>query len=195
VRTDLAGRSTLPGLYAAGEVACTGVHGANRLASNSLLEGLVFGARAGRSAAQDYARESNGEIKPVKIPRAAESFVAEARGAGEVALAVRKRVKRLMWERVGIIRSREGMGRALREFDQIGRAPLAPQSRNFLTVATLIAHSALWREESRGAHFRSDYPERDDAHWRVHSVVGEGGAITASHSVEFGEKRDKISVE
>ena len=182
VRTDLEGRASLAGLYAAGEVACTGVHGANRLASNSLLEGLVFGARAGRAAAADFADER-------VVPRAGagedEREVSAARASGEIALAVRKRVRRLMWERVGIIRSRESITRALLEFEQIARAPLARASRNFLNVATLIARSALWREESRGAHYRTDFPQRDDEHWRVHSIARLGAEI---YSSEKGEK-------
>ncbi|HEX8775689.1 MAG TPA: L-aspartate oxidase [Pyrinomonadaceae bacterium] len=189
VRTDLDGHASLPGLYAAGEVACTGVHGANRLASNSLLEGLVFGARAGRAAARDHA----GEV--VSPQRSAEAIV-EPGGAGfrprhaeGIALAVRKRVRRLMWERVGLLRRREGLSRALLEFEQIGRAPLSLTSRNFLTVATLVARSALWREESRGAHFRLDYPQTDDQHWRRHSIIRAGADITSS------EKIDGMSVE
>ncbi len=184
VRTDLDGRSTLPGLYAAGEVACTGVHGANRLASNSLLEGLVFGARAGR-AATACATESVRER--VEISNNDASVVAvDARRRGDVALAVKKRVRRLMWERVGILRSRAALQRALREFRQIADAPLGTTSRNFLTLATLIASSALWREESRGAHFRTDYPARDDERWRVHSITRRTDEqIEASALIDF----------
>jgi L-aspartate oxidase len=173
VRTDLEGRATLPGLYAAGEVSCTGVHGANRLASNSLLEGLVFGARAGRAAAVDCA---HGSVKPDDALEqvAGSEKTPGALPAGEIALAVRKRVRRLMWERVGILRCRESISRALAEFAQIARAPLSRASRNFLNVATLIARSALWREESRGAHYRTDFPARDDERWRVHSIIREG---------------------
>jgi L-aspartate oxidase len=184
VRTDLDGRASLSGLYAAGEVACTGVHGANRLASNSLLEGLVFGARAGRAAARDHAGESVG------AQRRADALV-EPGGAGfrprngeGIALAVRKRVRRLMWERVGLLRRREGLSRALFEFEQIGRAPLSLASRNFLTVATLIARSALWREESRGAHFRLDYPHTNDKDWRKHSIIRAEADITASAKID-----------
>ncbi len=188
VRTDLEGRATLPGLYAAGEVACTGVHGANRLASNSLLEGLVFGARSGSAAAADHARGRHvvgAQDAAIEDERTvSETAVAGARASGDVALAVRKRVRRLMWERVGILRNRESIKRALLEFEQISRAPLARASRNFLNVATLIARSALWREESRGAHFRTDFPERDDEHWRVHSIVREGAEISSSTEVE-----------
>ncbi|HEX8138823.1 MAG TPA: L-aspartate oxidase [Pyrinomonadaceae bacterium] len=190
VRTDLDGRASLPGLYAAGEVACTGVHGANRLASNSLLEGLVFGARAGRAAAHDMAGSN------LSVPANEDAGVMESHGLAadgpqvgprrreEVALAVRKRVRRLMWERVGLLRRREGLERALSEFDQIARASLSLASRNFLTVATLIARSALWREESRGAHFRLDYPRTDDEHWRVHSILRNGQEITSSPKIE-----------
>lgn len=191
VRTCLDGRTTLAGLYAAGEVACTGVHGANRLASNSLLEGLVFGARAGRAAAEDYASRSDVDVRREDALREAlkkdEGAGVEhgARAGGEIALAVRKRVRRLMWERVGILRNRDSMKRALREFEQIARAPLSVSSRNFLTVATLVARSALWREESRGAHFRTDFPARDDERWRVHSIIQSGEEITRSETIDF----------
>lgn len=196
VRTDLDGRASLPGLYAAGEVACTGVHGANRLASNSLLEGLVFGARAGRAAAADQFQES-------AKSDAAETAAAEGNGgaannavAGEIALAVRKRVRRLMWERVGILRSRESISRALLEFEQIARAPLSRSSRNFLTVATLITRAAIWREESRGAHFRTDFPARDDAHWRAHSIIRDGADIKGAAEVGMmSDEKEAMSAE
>jgi L-aspartate oxidase len=185
VRTDLDGRTSLQGLYAAGEVACTGVHGANRLASNSLLEGLVFGARAGRAAIEDGARQSpcvhqdaSGEADTGGGPDV-------PRQPGDIALAVRKRVRRLMWERVGILRSRESVRRALREFEQISKAPLGHASRNFLTVATLTARAALWREESRGAHFRIDFPTRDDQNWQVHSIIRAGEDISSSALIDF----------
>ena len=185
IRTDLDGRASLPGLYAAGEVACTGVHGANRLASNSLLEGLVFGARAGRAAAREHAAES------ASVQRSAAEAGGETVGAQSrprrtegIALAVRKRVRRLMWERVGLLRRRESINRALFEFEQITRAPLSLASRNFLTVATLIARSALWREESRGAHFRLDFPQTDDEHWCTHSIIRAGTDISSSPKID-----------
>ncbi|HEX8843239.1 MAG TPA: L-aspartate oxidase [Pyrinomonadaceae bacterium] len=183
VRTDLSGRASLPGLYAAGEVACAGVHGANRLASNSLLEGLVFGARAGSAAAADFADGQRG----AHDHEVADGRDVSSHGSGEVALAVRKRVRRLMWERVGILRSRDSIGRALLEFEQIERAPLARASRNFLSVATLITRSALWREESRGAHFRTDFPARDDERWRVHSIIRTDMEITSSKEIKMGD--------
>jgi L-aspartate oxidase len=191
VRTDLDGRTSLPGLYAAGEVACTGVHGANRLASNSLLEGLVFGARAGRAAARDsagshaaatspsFSSGDDGEGAGVGASRE------DLRRVGAAADAVRKRVRRLMWERVGILRSRASLTRALTEFEQIARAPLRTAPRNFLTVATLVARAALWREESRGGHFRLDFPARDDERWRVHSVIQKNAGLSSSETIEF----------
>ena len=193
VRTDLHGRTTLAGLYAAGEVACTGVHGANRLASNSLLEGLVFGARAGHAAVADCAH-----VPPAAEKRAALSAGDEATRGDVLAqqfsagtLALRKRVRRLMWERVGILRTRASLKRALAEFEQIARARLPAPARNFLTGATLIARAALWREESRGAHFRLDFPERDDARWRVHSIAQKDADIVGSETIDFVMKNER----
>ncbi|HEX8685302.1 MAG TPA: FAD-binding protein, partial [Pyrinomonadaceae bacterium] len=189
VRTDLEGRTTLPGLYAAGEVACTGVHGANRLASNSLLEGLVFGARAGAAAAEDLkggpARPAADADEAAGLSESEAAAAADARRAGAAAGAVRKRVRRLMWERVGILRTREGLERALKEFGEIASAPLLAGPRNFVTVAAIIARSALWREESRGGHYRLDFPRRDDEHWRAHSVIRSDAGLGRAETVEF----------
>jgi L-aspartate oxidase len=177
VRTDLWGRTSVAGLYAAGEVACTGVHGANRLASNSLLEGLVFGARAGEAAFGDTRNTS--VSAPVNISTS-------AGGASEyqISTAVRKRIKRVMWERVGIIRDRGALQRALREFEQIAESRLSVSSRNFVSLAGLVARAALWREESRGGHFRSDFPAPKDE-WRFHSVQRLGSEIQASRKIAF----------
>lgn len=180
IRTDLWGRSTLPGLYAAGEVTCTGVHGANRLASNSLLEGLVFGARAGEAAILD----SSNNV--VRIPRSGSETLASwdpERGT-MISTAVRKRIKRVMWERVGILRDRDSLRRALKEFDQIASSNLSTSSRNFVTLAKLVATAALWREESRGGHFRTDFPEQHDE-WRVHSIQASGHEISSAAHISF----------
>ncbi|MFL6375254.1 MAG: L-aspartate oxidase [Pyrinomonadaceae bacterium] len=178
IRTDLWGRSSVPGLYAAGEVACTGVHGANRLASNSLLEGLVFGARAGQAAATDASelKVPSSELKNAK-PKTRSS-----KPGTQISTAVRKRVKRLMWERVGILRDRTGLERAIKEFDQIASADLGTSSRNFVTLARLIATSALWREESRGGHYRTDFPQQDER-FHVHSIQRLGQDITAADTI------------
>jgi L-aspartate oxidase len=178
IRTDLWGRSTLGGLYAAGEVSCTGVHGANRLASNSLLEGLVFGARAGEAAARDNAECGirNAEFKEQRSMVKDQPFA--------LSTAVRKRVKRIMWERVGILRDGGSLRRALIEFDQIAAGNLSGSSRNFVTLAKLVATAALWREESRGGHFRTDFPEQHDE-WRIHSVQTKGRDIRREKTIAF----------
>jgi L-aspartate oxidase len=174
IRTDLWGRTNIPCLYSAGEAACTGVHGANRLASNSLLEGLVFGARAGRAAAEEAS------TLPLAVPREQPDIPQNA--PSHLFTAVRKRVKRLMWDRVGIVRDEESLKRALKEFDQIASGNLGTRSLNFVTLASLVATAALWRQESRGGHFRSDHPRPSDE-WRVHSVQRLGGEISSSRSI------------
>lgn len=176
IRTDLWGRSSVPGLYAAGEVTCTGVHGANRLASNSLLEGLVFGARAGKAAAEDSLKVRVSDVRSEASRM--ESINAEA----GIATAVRKRIKRVMWERVGILRDRDSLKRALKEFTQIASGNLGTSSRNFVTLAQLVATAALWREESRGGHYRTDFPEQDEK-WRVHSIQKLGEQIYGAGSI------------
>ncbi|MGE5245933.1 MAG: L-aspartate oxidase [Betaproteobacteria bacterium] len=169
VDTDTSGRTSVAGLFAAGEAACTGVHGANRLASNSLLEGLVFGARAGL-AMQERPREA----APLRPDRRV--VPAPARTPGEQAVQPRSsstapddEIRGLMWESVGLFRSRTGLEHAIRRLDAFG-APDDLPLRNMLTVARLVARAALRREESRGAHFREDFPARDDEHWRFHAV-------------------------
>jgi L-aspartate oxidase len=101
-----------------------------------------------------------------------------------ISTAVRKRVKRVMWERVGILRDEISLSRAIAEFEQIERSNLSTSSRNFVTLALLVARAALWREESRGGHFRSDFPEqRED--WRIHSVQKLGDAIGSAETIDF----------
>jgi L-aspartate oxidase len=181
IRTDLWGRSTLAGLYAAGEVSCTGVHGANRLASNSLLEGLVFGARAGQAVIEDTLQLAVGGLRSAanKTP---DSALRNPQSV--ISTAVRKRVKRIMWERVGILRDKDSLQRALKEFRQIAAGNLTASSRNFVTLATLVASAALWREESRGGHYRTDFPDqRDD--WRFHSIQEKGKDIRTAAQMDF----------
>ena len=169
VQTDLDGRTTIPGLFAAGEVACTGVHGANRLASNSLLEGLVFGARAGRAM-----RESNEKNQPSTSP--GPPTVTEERAVRLKADPIE--LSRIMWQDVGLFRDRDGLMRALsvlepawKDLDAMltaGRV-LDPQdwrTASIISVGRLIARAALRREESRGGHYRSDFPDRDDINWK-----------------------------
>ena len=174
VDTDEWGRTSVPGLYAAGEAACTGLHGANRLASNSLLEGLVFGARAAeamtgapQAAALKRDRVAAPDGRDASSPQPQPSPQPPASGPDSV--------RTLMWRSVGLFRTREGLAAAV---DTLERAAVSTspstadgwRDRNLLTVARLIARAALRREESRGGHFRADFPERDDARWRVHLV-------------------------
>jgi L-aspartate oxidase len=162
VRTDVLGRTTLAGLYAAGEVACTGVHGANRLASNSLLEGLVFGARAGLTAAE----ESSPEITAAE-PR---DWDYGSAADWRIDDGTQSQVKRIMWSKVGIVRNRVGLEEALESLHQIAARPLNTRSWNFVTLARLLSEAALARRESRGAHFRRDFPERNDAQFGIHTL-------------------------
>jgi L-aspartate oxidase len=151
--TDLRGRSSLPRLYAVGEVARTGVHGANRLASNSLLEGLVFAERVARDL------ESTPRRFPVPRARRWEVPPLEDRGAAQVAA---DEVRALMWEHASIARTARGLRSCLKALDAVeGRLPAgATEERNLLDTARLIAQAALLRKESRGGHFRSDFPTR-----------------------------------
>ena len=185
VRTDLHGRSSIAGLYAAGEVSCTGVHGANRLASNSLLEGLVFGARAGASAIADN-HELRMTIDELENAHTESGILNRQSG---ISTAVKKRVKRVMWERVGILRDQNSLNRALKEFEQIEKSNLSTSSRNFVTLAKLVAAGALWREESRGGHFRNDFTQRDDVNFDQHSVQKLGAEISASEKINFDAKK------
>ena len=167
VRTDTRARTTVPGLYACGEVACTGVHGANRLASNSLVETVVFAQRAAahilsaEGGAADPAREAVTTAAGLRTP------------------PDRAVLQSLMWEAGGIERTGEQMKTALRS---IGKWPAgAPgttihelESRNLATAGELMMEAALRREESRGAHFRSDFPARDDKHWKKRQVFRRG---------------------
>jgi L-aspartate oxidase len=173
IRTDLKGRSSLPGLYAAGEAACTGVHGANRLASNSLLEGLVFGARAAATMME--------ESKHPRPAAAADPEPLEAGATQNEAEPFIRGIQQLMWNKVGIVRSRPGLTEAIQQLQAAAQELPAQTSRrncearNIHTTAQLIARSALARLESRGAHYRIDYPEHDDSKFRKHSIVGEKG--------------------
>ena len=164
VRTDVDGRTSLPRLYAAGEVACTGVHGANRLASNSLLEGLVFGARAA-SAMRETKAVSSG--KP--------NILEYAASAGGNADEILKELQHRMWQDAGLLRDAAGLSAMEQELDRLRIAPTAERGSlelaNLHAVAELIVMSALAREESRGAHYRTDFPKRDDVHFAKHSVV------------------------
>lgn len=163
VKTNLNGETNLRGLYAAGEVACTGVHGANRLASNSLLEGLVFGARTGKAALES----------PV-VPNTDSLCSPEPYSSVAACIEVRRTLRKLMWERAGIIRCAESLGEAMERiltWKEITELQYATRQelelKNMITVGGIIIHAALSRKGSVGAHYRSDFRERGEE-WQQH---------------------------
>jgi L-aspartate oxidase len=168
VATDLMGRTSMPGLFAAGEAACTGVHGANRLASNSLLEGLVFGARAAAAMCEASAAGGlgAGRLMAGDLPAGTDG-APSLPPAGARPLATDD-VRDLMWKEVGLFRSRDGLAAACAALAGPPAAPDDPILANLIQVARLMAAAALRREESRGSHFRADFPARDDLHWQIH---------------------------
>ncbi|MEQ4500457.1 L-aspartate oxidase [Nocardioides kribbensis] len=163
VATDLWGRTDVPGLYATGEVACSGVHGANRLASNSLLEGLVFSRR--------IASVLPGELRGWSEPL---DPADDGRAPGLVDAAVRPRLQETMTARAGVLRSAAGLTAAAEEVAALAAEPAtavdvaAWETTNLVTLSTALAGAALLREETRGSHWREDFPERDDARWAGH---------------------------
>ena len=180
VTVDADGRTTVPGLLAAGEVTSSGLHGANRLASNSLLEGLVYGGRAGAAASADALAVAAGgaeefRLPPISFPRAAD-VGGDAQGALDLA-DIRNSLRALMWRQVGVERAEEPLAEALETVEGWCRYvlprqfadPQGWQLQNMLEVARLMIRSGLVRRETRGVHFRSDHPRADDA-WRSHIV-------------------------
>jgi L-aspartate oxidase len=171
VTVDLSGRTSLPGLWAAGEVSSSGLHGANRLASNSLLEGLVYGAHAGASASQ-AALASPGQYRVYPLASPVVAAPAEPLDLEDI----RNSLKAAMWRDCGVRRSGEFLNEALESVDQWRRYVLARQFdaiegwelQNMLTLARVMIQAALVREESRGVHLRTDHPRLDDARWNKH---------------------------
>jgi L-aspartate oxidase len=182
IDTDVWGRTSLPGLFAAGETACTGVHGANRLASNSLLEGLVFGARA---AAAMREPPQAAALQPDRIAGETRERGSETGGAPRDGALDEPAIRDLMWRSAGLFRTHQDLADAVSQLDrayadqQPRRAAQAGSAGwwrrfNLLTVARLVARAALRRQESRGGHFRADFPARDDLHWKIH-LFDQGG--------------------
>jgi L-aspartate oxidase len=186
VQTDLWGRTSLRGLYAAGETADTGVHGANRLASNSLLEGLVFGARSGQAMISDAPAAKHKSGSTSKLPAAAPVSAASSKPPKPVlkhgpAFA---KIRDLMWRYVGILRNGKELQKAIQQFQALDlprtEAPERAEYevRNLHSLALLMARSALAREESRGSHYRSDFPYLDDDKFKKHSFVERDKDVT-----------------
>jgi L-aspartate oxidase len=170
IRTDLNGATNIAGLYAAGEVAATGVHGANRRPSNSLLEGLVYGARAGKAMREELKQLRNSANAPKKA----------ASQNGPVDAGIEEligQIQDIMWKDAGIVRTRVGMQEALKKLEAVGPRVAHPRTRraweaaNLHLAGSLVVRAALAREESRGAHYRTDYPARDDKKFLKHSVT------------------------
>ncbi len=185
VATDLHGVTTLRGLYAAGEVAATGVHGANRLASNSLLEGLVYGARAASSMID---RRSNSH-RPAQAAVAASASAPAVNPSARPAMqeqeleGIVNEVRCLLWEKVGIIRNGKDLCEVTRRLDSLSVKPAgapgrcAYEARNILEVARLIARCSLERKESRGTHYRADFPLKINSDPPKHSYVSKGSSV------------------
>ncbi len=191
VKVDAEGATTIPGLFAAGEVSSTGLHGANRLGSNSLLEGLVYGARSGRKAAREARR-----ISRLPIPfETREAMAGEASEAGYLDLPdLQKSLQSLLWHRAGIERSGPELEASLRQVKEwisyvlpiSFHNPVGWTLQNMLTTAYLIIRGALCRAESRGVHFRTDYPEQR-REWERHQEVSR--EILEREDEEIGSKR------
>jgi len=185
VVVDVDGRTSLPGLYASGECACSGLHGANRLASNSLLEGLVFSRRIARVLDADQvppppARVLSGEAQPSAVVD-----IDRARGV----------LQQVMTDFVGVTRSagslREAadvLGGMARILEATFARPFELELQNLATLAALLAHAAWLRTETRGTHARSDFPERDDARWRVHTTWRRGVGVAEVPVGDLGRR-------
>ncbi len=172
VEVDLYGRTAVENLFAVGEVASTGVHGANRLASNSLLEGLVFGHLAALAAGEAVAhgKAESGDLFQ-------ETVSADHR-VEEICLAVRPRLQQLMWGKVGLLRNEAGMTEALEYFQTWGslleyrfRGVESCENQNMLLIGTLMARAALARRHSIGCHYREDYPEIASGIEQKHTLI------------------------
>lgn len=182
VLTDLWGRASIPGLYACGEVACTGVHGANRLASNSLLEGLVFARRIVTALAEDELGAADGHL--VEGP------------AGLLPHAMRRPMQQVMDVEAGVLRSADSLSLAAGSLQRLGEAGGAHPSTedwettNLHQIATVLVRHAQLREETRGSHWREDFPDRDDARWRVRLVtrVGNDGTLETREELVMGAR-------
>ncbi|HXY23543.1 MAG TPA: L-aspartate oxidase [Candidatus Acidoferrum sp.] len=190
VKTDLWGRTSLPGLYAAGETAATGVHGANRLASNSLLEGLVFGARAGQAMMKDApaGKRQPGALpgSPAPLPgnsSTAQKETAKAAEKKSAACVTLTKIRDIMWREVGIMRSGKELTEAIKQLEALELPKSDKPSRgshelrNLHKLGLVMARAALAREESRGSHYRSDFPYRNDENFSKHSLEQKGKEV------------------
>jgi L-aspartate oxidase len=193
IRTDLAGRTSVPGLYACGECACTGVHGANRLASNSLLEGLVFARRIAADIVETLPRlpappegaRRHGSVEGSTAPGPFATDLPPSPD-GLASARIRPLLQRTMSQECGVIRDAAGLERAAAQLVKFADDPAdeagleAWETTNLLAVATALVQAAAVRHETRGSHWREDHPERDDGHWLGHldTTLGADGALS-----------------
>src|SRR5262245_23878606 len=194
VRTDLDGRTSVPGLYACGEVACTGVHGANRLASNSLLEGLVFAERI----AADIRRSRTAQPRSV-TPVAALADGRPPAPGGLFDADIRTPLQQAMTAGAGVLRSRASLGETLRNLTELRQKVTTDsctetwEATNLITVATALASAARFREETRGSHWREDFPDRDDPDWLGHlDQTLREGTITMQYQPKGLGQREEL---
>ncbi len=185
VQTNLWGETNVPGLYACGEVACTGVHGANRLASNSLLEGLVFGARIVERTTQTAARETaHADANAFRISETAPVFPDQRRVEKPSLAALQK----LMWDQVGLVRDEAGLSAARTELAVWQHALQEPHTaaehelKNMVLIGSLMATAAVERRESRGSHCRRDFPAADPR-WQRHILLSRVAAARRAREV------------
>lgn len=198
VETDLDGATTVPGLFAAGEVACSEVHGANRLASNSLLEGLVFGARAARAAI----RFGGGQAKVLLCARAVDFTQQQDEKLPrmlEDAEKLRNSLRRLMWGKVGLVRTKDSLASALAQLSRWDRQVLGTfatradsEVRNMVQVSRCIARAALWRDHSIGTHYRADVPDAKPPGWKQHSRLRLDGQLAGSKATRMRELKREV---
>jgi len=172
---DEQARTTLPGLWGAGEVTSSGLHGANRLASNSLLEGLVYGAIAGRNASEAARADTSDSLRVLPV-----TYAQRDGSGGWIDVAdIRNSVRALMWRSVGVQRRQERLEEAVQDVHRYASYVLSHGMRdveswelqNMLTVGLMMTHAALARQESRGVHLRMDYPVVDNQRWRKHLTL------------------------
>lgn len=189
IKTGLGGETAIPNLFAAGEVACSGVHGANRLASNSLLEGLVFGVRAAQSA---LAAAGTGCVSRASVEMLPWIHEQVSCGGGEEE-KIRSSLRRLMWGKVGLVRTGDSLISGLAQLQRWERLMTGPfhnragyEVKNMIQVGRCITEAALWRENSLGAHFRADFPGRKRRGWKVHSQLQQSPPSSSS-SIQAGK--------
>jgi L-aspartate oxidase len=175
IKTDTWGQTNLNNLYSCGECTSTGVHGANRLASNSLLEGLVFGNRITQNIKENIIHSSIKKFEELKLSYNAHQSQKKYKEYNPSELKIE--LQKLMWNKVGIIRNSSDLKMAQQKINQwkfIFKSELKTvkdfELANLIIMADLITDSALQREESRGAHYREDFPDRDDINWKKHII-------------------------